>query len=167
MELLGQAAHSELFGAHSATMESEHHQVHSLGLPYNGKTKLKRANPVEGLRKKKAELTPLACAFFPTCLDVGWDEGFFTPLRGTRPLLCLLLSSQLPFQGLKERMCHLTAACVTAQSHAGGGWQVSPSHAAPQTSFLLEAKPRQALGSKQRASSAAPRRSCHALLLQN
>lgn len=75
-------------------MESEHHWMRSLGLPSDGKTRLKRANPVKGPGnwKEKAELKSLAdtfgVRFFPTRLDVGWEEGFFPPSE--RADLCFL-----------------------------------------------------------------------------
>lgn len=57
-------------------------------------------------------------------------------------------------QGLKEKAVLSYRSLLGSSEPCWGCWRVLPSHAAPQTIFLLEAIPYQALASRQRASSA-------------
>lgn len=110
-------------------MDSEHHWVQSLDLPSDRKTKLKRANPIKGLGnwKEKAGFKSIADTYgiclFPHLSGCGVGGRLLPSLRESRPLLSLLLCLKSPSQGeqgLKVGLYHFTAACMTAQSRAGG-----------------------------------------------
>lgn len=100
-----------------------------MGLPSDGKTRLKESKPsqrageLEGesrTQKPSRHLRRMPFSHPPGC-RVG---GRLPPsLRESRSLLSLFLSLKSPFQGEqgpKEGLCHLSAACTTAQSCAGG-----------------------------------------------